>query len=60
MSIRVDAYTRWGMASGTLAPPGTLHDALEGGGALPLEGVAWQGLDDAAPQSDRDHDDPGR
>ena len=51
MAIRVDAYTRWGMASGTLTPEGTLHDALETGGSLPLEGVAWQGLDEASPQS---------
>jgi hypothetical protein len=51
MAIRVDAYTRWGMASGTLALAGTLLEALEAGGTLPLERVAWQGLDNAAPQS---------
>ena len=29
MAIRVDAYTSGGMASGTLARPGALRDALE-------------------------------
>ena len=48
MAIRVDAYTSGGMASGTLARPGALRDALEDGGALPLDGAAWQGLDDPA------------
>ena len=36
------------MASGMLARPGALRDALEDGGSLPLDGAAWQGLDDAA------------
>lgn len=48
MAIRVDAYTSGGMASGILARPGPLRDALEEGGTLPLDGAAWQGLDDAA------------
>ena len=48
--MRVDAYTTGGMASGTLARPGALRDALEDGGTLELEGAAWQGLDEAAPQ----------
>ncbi len=48
MAIRVDAYTSGGMASGTLARPGTLREALEDGGALPLDGAAWQGIDDPA------------
>jgi len=48
MAIRVDAYTSGGMASGILARPGPLRDALEEGGSLPLDGAAWQGLDDAA------------
>ena len=48
MAIRVDAYTSGGMATGTLARPGALREALEVGGALPLDGAAWQGLDDPA------------
>ena len=48
MAIRVDAYTSGGMASGILARPGALRDALEDGGSLPLDGAAWQGLEDAA------------
>jgi hypothetical protein len=50
MAIRVDAYTSGGMASGTLARPGALRDALEDGRALPLDGAAWQGLDDPTAQ----------
>jgi hypothetical protein len=50
MAIRVDAYTSGGMASGTLARPGALRDALEDGGGLPLDGAAWQGLEDATAQ----------
>jgi hypothetical protein len=48
MAIRVDAYTSSGRASGTLARPGDLREALEDGGSLPLDGAAWQGLDDTA------------
>lgn len=48
MAIRVDAYTSGGMASGILARPGALRDALEEGGTLPLDGAAWLGLDDAS------------
>lgn len=51
MAIRVDAYTSGGMASGTLARPGTLRDVLEDVGALPLDGAAWQGLDDPSAKS---------
>jgi hypothetical protein len=50
MSIRVDAYTNGGMASGTLARAGALRDALEDGGSLRLDGAAWQGLDDVTAQ----------
>ena len=46
MAIRVDAYTSGGMASGTLARPGALRDALEEDRALRLDGAAWQGLND--------------
>ncbi len=48
MAIRVDAYTSEGMASGTLARPGPLRDALEDDRALRLDEAAWQGLDDPA------------
>ena len=48
MAIRVDAYTSGGMASGTLARPGALRDALEDDRALRLDQAAWQGLDDPA------------
>jgi hypothetical protein len=47
MAIRVDAYTSGGLASGTLARPGALRDALEEDRALRLDGAAWQGLNDA-------------
>ena len=47
MTIRVDAYTSGGLASGTLARPGALRDALEDDRALRLDEAAWQGLDDA-------------
>ena len=46
MAIRVDAYTSGGLASGTLARPGALRDALEEDRALRLDGAAWQGLND--------------
>ena len=46
MAIRVDAYTSGGMASGTLARPGAVRDALEEDRALRLDGAAWQGLND--------------
>ncbi|HEX6869256.1 MAG TPA: hypothetical protein VF119_10655 [Candidatus Limnocylindrales bacterium] len=51
MAIRVDAYTSGGVASGILARPGALRDALEDGGSLRLDGAAWQGLDDQAPSA---------
>jgi hypothetical protein len=51
MAIRVDAYTNGGMASGTLARAGTLRDALEDGGALRLDGAAWQGIDGSIAQA---------
>ena len=43
MAIRVDAYTSGGMASGILARPGALRDALEDGGSLPLDGAGVAG-----------------
>ena len=50
MAIRVDAYLSGGVASGTLARPGSLRDVLEADGSLALEGVAWQGLENANSQ----------
>jgi hypothetical protein len=50
MPILVNAYTSGGMASGTLAGAGALHDALEDGGSLRLDAAAWQGLDDLTSQ----------
>ena len=50
MTIRVDAYTTGGMASGTAgAPRSALRDALETEASRPVDGAAWQGLDDPAP-----------
>jgi hypothetical protein len=51
MAIRVDAYTSGGMASGVLARPGALRDALEEDGALPLDSAAWQGIDETTAQA---------
>jgi hypothetical protein len=50
MATRVDAYMIGGMASGMLARPGTLRDALEDAGSLALDGAAWQGLGDQVAQ----------
>lgn len=50
MAIRVDVYTTGGMATGMLAGPGTLRDALAET-SLPLEGAEWQAIDDAAARS---------
>jgi len=47
MTIRVDAYTSGGMASGVLARPGALRDALETNGALPLDRAAWLAIDES-------------
>jgi hypothetical protein len=44
--MRVDAYTTTGMASGSLEGSAGLRGTLELGGALPLEGTTWLGLDD--------------
>ncbi len=52
MSVQVDAYTSEGLASGTLAWPGSLRDVLETGTLL-LDGAAWQGLGTAMPESVR-------
>ena len=49
--MQVNAYTSGGMASGTLAHPGSLRDALEAEDGLPLDGAAWQPLEATASQS---------
>ena len=49
--MQVNAYTSGGMASGTLAHPGSLRDALEASDGLPLDGAAWQPLEAATSQS---------
>jgi hypothetical protein len=51
MAIRVDAYTSGGMASGVLARPGALRDALETNGSLPLDRAAWLAIDDTTAQA---------
>ncbi len=51
MSIRVNAYTSGGMASGILARPGRLRDALEVNGSLPLDRANWQAIDDERTQA---------
>ena len=51
MSIRVNAYTSGGMASGILARPGRLRDALETNGCLPLDRANWQAIDDERTQA---------
>jgi hypothetical protein len=51
MAIRVEVYTIGGMASGVLARPGTLREALSADGELRLDGAAWQSLNDPAPLS---------
>lgn len=51
MAIRVEVYTTGGMASGDLARPGTLGEALTADGEVRLDHAAWQALDDPAPRS---------
>ncbi len=51
MAIRVEVYTIGGMASGVLARPGTLREALGADGELHLDHAAWQALDDPVPRS---------
>ena len=50
MAIRVDVYTIGGMASGVLARPGTLREALTDP-EVSLDTAAWQALDDPAPSA---------
>ena len=51
MAVRVEVYTIGGMASGVLASPGTLRDALTVEGELHLERAAWQAITDSVPHS---------
>ena len=51
MAIRVEVYTIGGMASGVLARPGSLREALNADGELRLDGAAWQSLGDPVPRS---------
>ncbi len=51
MAIRVEVYTIGGMASGVLARPGTLREALATEPELHLERAAWQAIGDAVPRS---------
>ncbi len=49
MATRVEIYTTDGMASGIMARPGTLRDALATDAELRLDQAAWQALGDAVP-----------
>jgi len=51
MAIRVEVYTIGGMASGILARPGTLREALTADPELHLERAAWQALGESVPRS---------
>ncbi|MGZ8513554.1 MAG: hypothetical protein ACXW4H_00795 [Candidatus Limnocylindrales bacterium] len=51
MAIRVEVYTVGGMASGILARPGTLREALTTDAELRLDHAAWQAIGDAVPRS---------
>jgi hypothetical protein len=51
MAVRVEVYTVEGMASGFLARPGSLREALVSDVEIQLDGAAWQALDETAPRS---------
>ena len=51
MAVRVEIYTVGGMASGILARPGSLRDALTTNPEIQLDRAAWQGIGEIAPQS---------
>ena len=46
MATRVDVYTSEGTASGVLARPGSLRDALSSEDRLQIDVANWQGLDE--------------
>lgn len=45
MPIRIEAYTTQGVATGVIARPGSLRDALEGASDIVLEAAGWLPLD---------------
>ena len=45
MPIRVEAYTERGVATGVVARPGTLREALEGASEILIAGSRWLPLD---------------
>ena len=49
MATRVEIYTFGGMASGILARPGTLREALATDAEIQLDQAAWQALGEAVP-----------
>jgi hypothetical protein len=51
MAIRIEIYTPAGMASGILARPGPLREALATDAEIQLDNAAWQALGDAVPRS---------
>jgi hypothetical protein len=51
MAVRVEVYTNEGMASGVLARPGSLREALTTESQLRLERTAWQAIDQSMAQS---------
>jgi len=51
MAIRVEVYTIGGMASGVLARPGSLRDALTADPELHVERAAWQAIDESTAHS---------
>jgi hypothetical protein len=51
MAIRVEVYTAGGMASGDLARPGTLGEALTADGEIRVDHAAWHALDDPTARS---------
>ena len=51
MAVRVEVYTVGGMASGILARPGSLRDALTTDPEIRLDRAGWQGLGETSAQS---------
>ena len=51
MAVRVEVYTVGGMASGILARPGTLRDALVSETEIRLDHAGWQALGETVPRS---------
>lgn len=51
MATRVELYTTGGVASGVLARPGTLREALTTDAEVRLDSAAWQAIDGSEPQA---------